>query len=197
MKGMDIIKQKAKSALSMIIMISSLFINGQSINTDEVTQEEYDVINSMFSKSSSKIKIKSRSSRELFFLTDHNKLWSLFFTKKYKHLLDEKKGIGGHMSYDELMKLLSSDVRKSFYSKLMGLRSYELETRKINNIKLSKSLKYKNSRKHVFRISKPIIVNNIAVIRNDSSENECTIYFFIKNEEWEMIYSVDEWLILH
>jgi hypothetical protein len=116
-------------------------------------------------------------------------------------LITGNVGIPTTISDEELKKLLPKDVLRKFYNGIYDLQSCKISKTKIkpkiSNIHLVKSFDTrKDFKKDVIRISKPIIVNNLAIFRI-ISPNEAPIFFLKReNNEWKVIYVSYEWLIL-
>jgi hypothetical protein len=168
---------------------------GQRPGDAILNEAEYEVINSVFSGRTEPIPKKKRA--KLYFRTDFDKGWIIYFYKKNRHLMYDRRAIAGSMSDEEIGTLLTDKVIEAFYYSIMDLEPHKLEDSKLNYVLLSKSFDRANDfKKMVFRISKPIIVGDLAIMRHITL-SECTVFILQKKKNWAIVYSFNEWLIFN
>lgn len=174
-----------------IIIILGCPVLSQAQNTEEISFEEYEVINTVFPEDLEK-------SNYIYHRVYYDKGWASFFEPENFKNITSRVGIPVKITDEELRDILSDEVLKSINNCIMTLKPL-----KLNQDKLNKSISISNSfdepgdlKKGVQRISKPIIIGDIAVFRKIGF-SEAPIYILKKeNEIWNIIYTFYDWLIL-
>lgn len=194
MKDMVTITQKAQNVISIILInLFTCITMAQNSSFQEISDDEYEVINAFFDRGNEKI----NATVHIYYKTYSDKGWSNYFTFEDLNFITGNVGIGSSISDEELKKLLTKDVLSKFYDGIYALQSCKISKTKIRNIHLVKSFdNQKDYRKDVIRISKPIIVNDLAIFKI-IRPNEASIFFLKReNNKWKVIYVTCEWLIL-
>jgi hypothetical protein len=198
MKDMVTVMQKARNVISVILInLFTCVILAQNSSFEEISDAEYEVINDFFDRGNDEI----NETVYIYYKTYSDKGWSIYFTYEDLNLITGNVGIPTAISDEELKKLLPKDVLRKFYNGIYDLQSCKISKTKIkpkiSNIHLVKSFDTrKDFKKDVIRISKPIIVNDLAIFRV-IRPNEAPIFFLKReNNEWKVIYASYEWLIL-
>ena len=172
-----------KNLIVIFFLLSFSQINVQT-NCDAKT---YEIINAVFDSGET----------EIYETTLFEKGWARYF-EDYKEIFD-RVGIPTSISNDKLKEILGKEKLRYINSSIYGLKPCRLSTKHLNgNINLSSNFDRKNSiSRGVFRISKPIIVeDNIAILKTESI-NESPIYILQKKDgKWEIIYTFYDWYIL-
>jgi hypothetical protein len=166
-------------------------VSSTAQNIKEISAEEYEVINAVFSEDSNN------------FIYVYNKVyfdkgWANYFQSGNFESITSNVGIPVTISDIELREILTDEVLYSIHSSI-----YSSKPVKLRKDKLNKSINLTNSfdaprdlKKGVQRISKPIIIGDIAVFRK-IGYSEAPIYFLKKeNENWKIVYTFYDWLIL-
>lgn len=159
--------------------------------TKEISAEEYEVINAVFSED-------PKNSIYIYNKVYYDKDWAHYFEPDKFENITSNVGIPVTISDIELRDILSNEVLYAIHSSI-----YSSKPAKLSKNKLNKSINLTNSfdaprdlKKGVQRITKPIIIGDIAVFRK-IGYSEAPIYFLKKeNENWEIIYTFYDWLIL-
>lgn len=198
MEDMVTITQKAQNVISIILInLFTCITMAQNSSFQEISDDEYEVINAFFDRGNEKI----NATVHIYYKTYSDKGWSNYFTFEDLNFITGNVGIGSSISDDELKKLLTKDVLSKFYDGIYALQSCKISKTKIKskirNIQLVKSFDTQEDyRKDVIRISKPIIVYDLAIFRI-IRPNEAPIFFLKReNNKWKVIYVTYEWLIL-
>jgi len=196
MKDMGLRVPKGLNVISIVLLlITNSVLFGQRPEDFIMSDAEYEVINSVFSRESEPISKKQIT--KLYFRTDFDKGWLIYFNTKNRHLMYDKRAILGLMSDEEIETLLTDKVIRVFSKSIIDLVPYELESSKLNYPHLTKSFDgAKDLRKKVFRISKPIIVDDLAIMRYITLTSS-TVFILQKIKKWEIVYSFDEWYIMY
>lgn len=198
MKDMVTVTQQELNVISIILFnLFTCVILAQNSSFEEISDAEYEVINDFFDRGNDEI----NETVYIYYKTYSDKGWSIYFTYEDLNLITGNVGIPTTISDEELKKLLPKDVLRKFYNGIYALQSCKISKTKIKpkirNIRLVKSFDTrKDFKKDVIRISKPIIVNDLAIFRI-IHPNYAPI-FILKREdnEWKVIYAAYEWLII-
>lgn len=191
---MDTIVQRAKNAHKLMIIVILIFwLNSysQNVNADEglsISSEEYEVLNAYYKDENSILKIYHK--------TQFDKGWSIYFYENDNiNFITKNRGLGSYITNEELARLFSQEKCTYISSKIMSLKPIKLNQKKITGANLVKSFDNPND-DNVIRISKPIIIDDLAVFR--ATESLCSNINVLqrKNNRWEHIYTINEWLIL-
>ena len=191
---MEIIVRRVKNAhklVGLVMMIFCLTSFSQDIY-DEVrlslSIEEYEVINAYYTNENQILKV--------YYKTQFDKGWSTYFNENDNlDLITKNRGLGTNVTDEELAKILSYEKRMNISSEIMNLKPIKLIQKKIKGITLVKSFDNPYD-KNVVRISKPIIIDDLAVFRSTESLGSSINIMQRKSNKWELIYTICEWLIL-
>lgn len=158
---------------------------------EKISFEEYEVINAVLSENPNKtIYIYDR--------LIYDKGWADYFDPENFENLTSKVGIPVKITDSELRYILTDEVLKSINNSIMTLKPLKLHQDNLNkSISISNTFDEPGDlKKGVQRISKPIIIGDIAVFRKIGF-SEAPIYILKKeNEIWNIIYTFYDWLIL-
>lgn len=187
------LEQKAIHVLKcffLFIFLGGAFIS-QAQNSDRITDEEYAIINTVFLD----------NPNDTIFI--YNKIfsdkgWANYFDPKNFESLTSKVGIPTTISDTELRDILTDDVLFSIYESIYSSKPLNLSNEKLNKpIFLTTSFdKPLDLKKGVQRISKPILIGDIAVFRKIGFSEAPIHILKKKNNEWKIIYTFYDWLIL-
>lgn len=177
--------------LALIIVFLSVNLYGQWGPHNTLGEEEYQVIKDLFEQSEKNI--------SLYKYTDFDRTWSHFFTSKTFLELKNYDSMGP-MTFNELLKELDNEdfeqIRWSIYNSIpLKWDPQELPSKfRITNSFTKKS----DIAKRVHRITKPIILTNLAIVFIKTFD-EGKIIFLKKNHKgnWEVIHIAFVWLSLH
>lgn len=160
-------------------------------NTKEISAEEYEVINAVFSDD-------PNNTIYIYNKFYYDKGWAHYFKPGNFESISSNVGIPVTISDSELREILTDEILYSLYSNIYSSKPVKLSKDKLNkSIKLTDSFDAPRDLKQgVQRISKPIIIGDIAVFRK-IGYSEAPIYFLKKdNASWKIIYTFYDWLIL-
>lgn len=185
---------KVQNVIKIVTFISSIITtaSAQQGNHSFITEEEYKIINAIFTFHS---KEKILVYKDTYF----DKGWVLYFNPQNFPLITERVGIPTIISDAELKELLTDNVLSEIRNNIYAMKPISLD--KKNLMKSIKLVNFCNGslgvKKDVVRISKPIIINNIAVFRRIGA-NEAPIFILRKyNDTWKIVYTFYDWLILN
>lgn len=172
-----------------------IFLGGSDLSTAQnaeiISPEEYEIINTVFSDNPNKpVYIYNK--------VFYDKGWANYFDPENFKNLTSKVGTPVTISDTELRDILTDEVLNSINNSIYSSKPVKLKKEKLNkSIGLTNSFDEPGDlKKGVQRISKPIIIGDIAVFRKIGF-NEAPIYILKKeNETWNIIYTFYEWLIL-
>src|SRR5690606_16173066 len=134
---------------------------------------------------------------EVYHRTYFDKGWAKYFMD-IDSVLIEGTGIGTSVNDEELKRILSNDIISDIRNEIINAIPIGINSRKLSdNIKLVKSFDSKQALKDkVVRITNPIIINNeIAVFRAIRLFEGPIFILQKKDNKWEVIYAINEWLI--
>lgn len=176
-------------------IISKKSKENQAIDNYEISDEQYDIINSVYTGDKGK--------KPVYYRTYYDKGWSRFFYKDKDFCIDftnQNIGLGTdiNMTAGKMDSILTPEKRKKITNEINISKPLELEQSKLKGIKLTKEFDSGKALKQgVVRITNPIIVGNIAVFKRIST-NESPIHFLKKeNGKWRIIYTFHDWLYLY
>ncbi|HSI70198.1 MAG TPA: hypothetical protein VK941_08190 [Gillisia sp.] len=179
----------------IILFFYFIFLGGAvsspAQNIGEISDEEYEVINSVLSADSNNI---IYIYNKVYF----DKGWANYFEPGNFESITSKVGVPVIISDIELDEILTEEVLYSIHSSIYSSKPVKLSKDKLNkSIKLTDSFDApRDLKRGVQRISKPIIIDEIAIIRKIGFL-EAPIYILRKeNEAWKITYTFYDWLIL-
>jgi hypothetical protein len=191
MKDIGTPEQWGKSIIKYILFISFIISYSQENKERFLMENEYSFLNDIFSnESSSKILLYNK--------TYFDKEWIRYFSRAGLKSIKDNVGLGTSIKDNELDSLLKDEVLFKIRNSIISSKPIKLKKSKlIDKIKLVKSFdEDMDIKTGVLRISRPIIIGDIAVIKLiqfSSSNNH--IYVFRENK-WDLVYSFYDWLIL-
>lgn len=160
-----------------------------------LTNEEYKIINEIFETEINNI---SDNTIYIYEKTIFDKGWSHYF-EDIKEIF-KNVGVPTKISDQALKMKLDQQILSSLHSAILKLKPYQLSQKKVNNsIKLTSDFDTaKSLSRGVFRISKPIIIENKFAVLKKVSINESPIFILEKiGGEWEIIYTFYDWYVMH
>jgi len=192
-------KDMMNQVLSVSHVISVIIVLCMGLNSfsqyeenDIISDQEYEIIN-LFNApdKGNKIFVYRR--------TYFDKGWKQYFVKSKMDRIYARVGIPTVVSNDALDSILTEELLEEIRFRITMSKPLELNKNKLNKgVKLVASFDKKSDlQKGVGRISEPIIINDIAVYR-DLSYMEAPIFILQRKEgKWEIIYTFNDWLIMH
>ncbi|GAA4274953.1 hypothetical protein GCM10022258_42490 [Aquimarina gracilis] len=153
-----------------------------------ISNEHYEVYNSLYNYP---YDIKPKIYQRTFF----DSSWSLYFDPRVFEYAKKNSGLASKISYENLRETLNDDMllkikRKIIYTK----KAIKLDTKRFKNVKLVSHFDRFQDLNDVYRLSKPVIVDNISVFRTLNPHNS-SIYIFFKEEgKWNLAYEIVLWV---
>lgn len=193
MKQQIQITQKASNVIKAIIfLVFSLYaVRAQEYSKcDKLSKSEYFLINDFFSGQ----RIDG-TDVTIYYKTHIDKEWIKYFEKSNLEMITKNVGIPVTISDKELGSVLTKEILTKISHAILISKPIKLDKSYLNNnVKLKRSRK--NKKMHVLRISKPIIIDNLAVF-SKMSDDEIPIYIMKKLEnKWQIIYTFYDRLVL-
>ncbi len=184
--------QKAHLVISVLLCFSiQMVLYAQDTDYVYLSNTEYEVINDLFSNPKS----IEKNHLKLYFKTDFDREWRVYFNVDNKDLLYELPNFGT-LKNEELESVLMGENRVELLRSINQLRPYSLENKKIRNIPLSKSFDSEKDLAYVWRISKPIIIGDYAFLKR-MMMNEGNFLILHKKEKWEVVRVFYVWNTLY
>lgn len=177
---------KVVPALKLSFLVFFL-ITSTSSAQNEISAEEYEVINTLFDGKTNIYKV-----------TLFDKGWAHYFEDLEKII--NRVGIPTTISDEALKEKLDKNTLRQIHSAILRLKPYKLEKGKLNeSIELKKTFDNdKAIENEVFRISKPILVDNKIAVVKKVSELESPVFILQKHEtQWRIVYTFYDWYILY
>lgn len=192
MKDLENQVQKALSVINLVITffcVTNCYT--QKYDNDFISNEEYDVINSVFTNNNS-------YKANFYDTTDFDKDLIIYFEDEDLSLITRKVGIPVTISDKELKDILTSEIRSKIISKIYLSKPLKLNFRKLNRVIFPKK-SYDTPQdlsNNVYRIMEPIIIDDVAIFRK-IGRNESSVYILKKeNKKWNIKYTFNDWQIL-
>ncbi|MFS4418776.1 hypothetical protein [Maribacter sp. 2307ULW6-5] len=183
-------KNKKINTLFIDIVFLTLVFNFGSVNSqcDKLSKDEYKVINDYYSKLKVDIPLYHR--------TYFDKAWVRYF-ENTENIFGAARGIPTTITDGELRVLLDDISDQIATEIIIGWPCDLKQSELTHKLKIVESFDSKDDIKNgVRRISKPIIVDDIAVIKL-VQRSSISIHILQKqNRIWEPVYSFNEWFII-
>lgn len=176
---------------SIFILVTGIIpLTAQKEEFEMISNAEYQLINEYFEHSNDNRKVN------IYFRTYFDKAWVRYFQDI--NVLFSDVGIPTIISDKQLDSTLTEDRLGKISNSILISLPLELKQRKLSNkINLVDSFDSPTDLKEgVMRISKPIILGDIAVFRAISIDEAPIHIMSSKSGKWEIIYTSYDWLIL-
>lgn len=155
-----------------------------------IGEKEYAVLNDFYGKSP-RITKKFKIYRS----TNFGKGWVNYFKEENANLLTKNRSsLGSYIEDEELHVILNNSVKSRIRDGIFNLTNFKLNKSKFNTVTFSNKFNGSNNSPVLF-LSKPIIVDEIAVFR--CIENFSGVIYILQKKgiKWELIYTIEEWMI--
>jgi len=169
----------------LILMTCIFFISWKSFSQEKtnntiITNEEYNVINDIFSTKSKSV--------EIYNVTDFSKTWlSLMSVVELDKLLGPPCNDGNRII--KWIDIFSKDDFRKIRDKIIQSKPMVFDKSKLNNCFITLDY-YDNSNKNstlVSSISKPIIIREYAIVKRSSQIGEVILIAKKNESKWEVI----------
>jgi hypothetical protein len=170
-----------------LILFSCKSLNSQEKQIYTLNNNEYNVINDIFSDVKDSIYIYDQ--------TDSSKTWSYLIQYNHLDILYGQKCNNG-LETLEWHDIFSENDLKKIRSQIIKMHSFKLDKSKLSEkISLINKCINFSGKKNIISITKPIIVNDYAIIKSSSHSNESIIIASKSSNKWipicrKWIYSV-------
>ena len=178
------IHQVQRISLAVVMTITFLFVVpvvAQSQN-EILSNKDYALINHVFKGHNKRIYLYKRTYAE--------KDWTLYFMDSTMRVIKDQIELGTTLSNNQLDALINDEIRKKIIREISVLVPISFQKNQLlSNIKLVDAFDTKSARlKNTFRVSKPVLINNLGIIKVVSPLQNIVEIYMEEDNTWKLIY---------
>lgn len=181
---------KICSIIFAIALMNSNIFSQESEDKRIISNDQYKLINSLYTKPSEK-----KAKFSIYHMTSFDKSWTKYFMQNDLDYILSNAGLPSTLTDEKIKNLFTPSIREKIISGIFDQSSLKIQPNKVN-VKISSKIRNKEEANNIGFISKPIIIEDIGLLRV-ITENEGKIFIFkLIEKKWNIVLTIDEWVIL-